>query len=148
MMRSSRSSQEKTIWQFNSIFPVGQMLGRNLGRLRLRSSSGRPNSVIPRDGQGDRVTLCIIVHDTFSPFDGTKEYKEGTTLIYTNFSIPQYSARTECGYATVKDVRDHTLEDRMESFFLAETTKYVRTYGAVVKSPCACVIYTQEGHNI
>jgi len=37
----------------------------------------------------------------------------------------QYSARTECGYATVKDVRDHTLEDRMESFFLAETTKYL-----------------------
>lgn len=37
----------------------------------------------------------------------------------------EYSAKTECGYATVKDVRDHTLEDRMESFFLAETTKYL-----------------------
>lgn len=37
----------------------------------------------------------------------------------------EHSARTECGYATVKDVRDHTLEDRMESFFLAETTKYL-----------------------
>ncbi len=25
----------------------------------------------------------------------------------------------------VQDVRDHTLEDRMESFFLSETTKYL-----------------------
>ena len=37
----------------------------------------------------------------------------------------EHSARTSCGYATVKDVRDHALEDRMESFFLAETTKYL-----------------------
>ncbi|GBP56931.1 ER degradation-enhancing alpha-mannosidase-like protein 2 [Eumeta japonica] len=37
----------------------------------------------------------------------------------------QHSARTACGYATIKDVRDHKKEDRMESFFLAETTKYL-----------------------
>ncbi|XP_064482449.1 ER degradation-enhancing alpha-mannosidase-like protein 2 isoform X2 [Ornithodoros turicata] len=37
----------------------------------------------------------------------------------------QHSARTLCGYATVKNVFDHQLEDRMESFFLAETTKYL-----------------------
>ncbi|CAH2062963.1 unnamed protein product, partial [Iphiclides podalirius] len=37
----------------------------------------------------------------------------------------QHSARTQCGYATIKDVRDHRKEDRMESFFLAETTKYL-----------------------
>jgi len=37
----------------------------------------------------------------------------------------QHSAKTSCGYATVKDVREHLLEDRMESFFLAETTKYL-----------------------
>ncbi|CAH8548116.1 unnamed protein product [Heterobilharzia americana] len=35
------------------------------------------------------------------------------------------SARTSCGFATVSDVTKHTLEDRMESFFLAETTKYL-----------------------
>ncbi|CEF62639.1 ER degradation-enhancing alpha-mannosidase-like protein 2 [Strongyloides ratti] len=33
-------------------------------------------------------------------------------------------AKTKCGYATIKDVRDGTIEDRMESFFLAETIKY------------------------
>jgi hypothetical protein len=32
--------------------------------------------------------------------------------------------RTDCGYATIKSVLDHSLEDRMESFFLAETLKY------------------------
>ncbi|XP_065333677.1 ER degradation-enhancing alpha-mannosidase-like protein 2 [Cloeon dipterum] len=37
----------------------------------------------------------------------------------------QHSSKTSCGYATIKDVRDHRREDRMESFFLAETTKYL-----------------------
>ncbi|CAG2103446.1 unnamed protein product [Medioppia subpectinata] len=35
------------------------------------------------------------------------------------------STKTECGFATVKNVGDHTIEDRMESFFLAETLKYL-----------------------
>ncbi|KAL3318811.1 ER degradation-enhancing alpha-mannosidase-like protein 2 [Cichlidogyrus casuarinus] len=34
-------------------------------------------------------------------------------------------AKTECGFASVKDVTEHTLENRMESFFLAETAKYL-----------------------
>ncbi|XP_078690236.1 ER degradation-enhancing alpha-mannosidase-like protein 2 isoform X1 [Branchiostoma floridae x Branchiostoma belcheri] len=33
--------------------------------------------------------------------------------------------RTDCGYASIKDVRTHQLDNRMESFFLAETTKYL-----------------------
>ena len=37
----------------------------------------------------------------------------------------EYSTKTKCGYATVKNVNDHSLEDRMESFFLAETLKYL-----------------------
>ncbi|PAV79240.1 hypothetical protein WR25_09242 [Diploscapter pachys] len=37
----------------------------------------------------------------------------------------EHSARTPCGYATVNNVNDHSQEDRMESFFLAETTKYL-----------------------
>lgn len=37
----------------------------------------------------------------------------------------QYSARTSCGYATIKNVKDHRKQDTMESFFLAETTKYL-----------------------
>ncbi|PAA63337.1 hypothetical protein BOX15_Mlig000468g1 [Macrostomum lignano] len=34
-------------------------------------------------------------------------------------------ARTDCGFATVSNVLHHSLEDRMESFFLAETVKYL-----------------------
>lgn len=34
-------------------------------------------------------------------------------------------ARTNCGYATIADVETHALEDRMESFFLSETLKYL-----------------------
>ena len=30
-----------------------------------------------------------------------------------------------CGYATVHNIFDKTLEDRMESFFLSETCKYL-----------------------
>ena len=30
-----------------------------------------------------------------------------------------------CGYATLHDVNDKTQEDRMESFFLSETCKYL-----------------------
>lgn len=37
----------------------------------------------------------------------------------------QLVARTPCGFATVKNVTTHQLEDRMESFFLAETIKYL-----------------------
>ncbi|KAJ9583592.1 hypothetical protein L9F63_022065, partial [Diploptera punctata] len=80
----------------------------------------------------------------------------------------QHSARTSCGYATIKDVRDHRKEDRMESFFLAETTKYLYLlfdtdnfihnrgqHGMIVKTPWGeCVleaggyIFNTEAHPI
>lgn len=37
----------------------------------------------------------------------------------------EYSAKTNCGYASIKNVKDHRKQDSMESFFLAETTKYL-----------------------
>uniref|UniRef100_A0A7E4VUE7 alpha-1,2-Mannosidase n=1 Tax=Panagrellus redivivus TaxID=6233 RepID=A0A7E4VUE7_PANRE len=37
----------------------------------------------------------------------------------------EYGTKTKCGYATIKDVNDFMLEDRMESFFLSETSKYL-----------------------
>lgn len=39
-------------------------------------------------------------------------------------SLNQFT-RTNCGFATVHSVNDMSLEDRMESFFLSETTKYL-----------------------
>ncbi|CAG9792130.1 unnamed protein product [Diatraea saccharalis] len=80
----------------------------------------------------------------------------------------QHSAKTHCGYATIKDVRDHRKEDRMESFFLAETTKYLYllfdpdnfihnpgVHGTVIDTPNgACIvdvggyIFNTEAHPI
>ncbi|KAK9249466.1 glycoside hydrolase [Lipomyces tetrasporus] len=37
----------------------------------------------------------------------------------------QARSRTSCGYAALHDVRTNELEDRMESFFLSETMKYL-----------------------
>ncbi|KAL1509872.1 hypothetical protein ABEB36_004543 [Hypothenemus hampei] len=80
----------------------------------------------------------------------------------------RHSAWTPCGYATIKDVRDHRKEDRMESFFLSETTKYLYLlfdtdnfihnqgqHGTLVKTPNGeCVldaggyIFNTEAHPI
>jgi len=80
----------------------------------------------------------------------------------------QHSAWTPCGYATVKNVLTHQLDDRMESFFLAETTKYLYllfdednfihnpgTYADVIETPHGqCVvdaggyIFNTEAHPI
>ncbi|XP_011198910.2 ER degradation-enhancing alpha-mannosidase-like protein 2 [Bactrocera dorsalis] len=37
----------------------------------------------------------------------------------------EFSAKTRCGYATIRNVVTHEKENRMESFYLAETTKYL-----------------------
>lgn len=37
----------------------------------------------------------------------------------------EHSAKVPCGFSTIKNVNTHTLDNRMESFFLAETTKYL-----------------------
>ncbi|XP_071785440.1 ER degradation-enhancing alpha-mannosidase-like protein 2 [Asterias amurensis] len=78
------------------------------------------------------------------------------------------SAWTPCGYTSVKDVRNHKLDNRMESFFLSETTKYLYllfdqdnflhnngNHGDVIKTPHGeCVlnaggyIFNTEAHPI
>uniref|UniRef100_A0A914VDF2 alpha-1,2-Mannosidase n=1 Tax=Plectus sambesii TaxID=2011161 RepID=A0A914VDF2_9BILA len=73
---------------------------------------------------------------TFYPL--RPEFAESTYLLYMSTRNPFYlhvgreiiaslneHARVSCGYATVHDVHDKTLEDRMESFFLSETCKYL-----------------------
>jgi len=50
-----------------------------------------------------------------------KLQRMGATVLESLDSI----ARTECGYAVIHDVITHQLANRMESFFLAETTKYL-----------------------
>jgi hypothetical protein len=37
----------------------------------------------------------------------------------------QTNAKLPCGYGSIKNVLDMTVDDRMESFFLSETLKYL-----------------------
>uniref|UniRef100_A0A1B6CFG3 alpha-1,2-Mannosidase n=1 Tax=Clastoptera arizonana TaxID=38151 RepID=A0A1B6CFG3_9HEMI len=63
-------------------------------------------------------------------------------------SINRY-ARTNCGYATIHSVLDMSLEDRMESFFLSETTKYLYLLfdeDNYVNRHFDKYIFTTEGH--
>ncbi|CAL4061382.1 unnamed protein product, partial [Meganyctiphanes norvegica] len=66
------------------------------------------------------------------------EFVEATYLLYQATKNPFYLhvgrdiltslnnlTRVDCGYATIHSVLDMTTEDRMESFFLAETCKYL-----------------------
>jgi mannosidase alpha-like ER degradation enhancer 1 len=66
------------------------------------------------------------------------EFAESTYFLYQATKSPFYLhvakniieninsfSRVRCGFATVHDVLDKSLEDRMESFFLSETLKYL-----------------------
>ncbi|CAF0738850.1 unnamed protein product [Didymodactylos carnosus] len=41
------------------------------------------------------------------------------------FEAIESCCKTSCGYTSLKNVKDHQLDNRMESFFLAETIKYL-----------------------
>lgn len=66
------------------------------------------------------------------------EFVESTYLLYLATRSPFYQhvglqiidslnvhTRVSCGFATVHNVEEKNLEDRMESFFLSETCKYL-----------------------
>ena len=55
-------------------------------------------------------------------------------------SLERY-ARTSCGYASLHCVEDKSQEDRMESFFLSETCKYLYLVGNPNSFPCFRLIY-------
>ncbi|KAL1236200.1 ER degradation-enhancing alpha-mannosidase-like protein [Trichinella spiralis] len=63
-------------------------------------------------------------------------------------SLEKYT-KTKCGYATIHDVADKSLEDRMESFFLSETIKYLYLLFDVdnpVNRRGDQFLFTTEGH--
>ncbi|KAG8227687.1 hypothetical protein J437_LFUL007000 [Ladona fulva] len=58
-------------------------------------------------------------------------------------------AKARCGYATVHSVLDKSLEDRMESFFLSETCKYLYLLfdkDNYVNKHFSKFLFTTEGH--
>ncbi|PIN08840.1 Mannosyl-oligosaccharide 1,2-alpha-mannosidase [Handroanthus impetiginosus] len=65
----------------------------------------------------------------------------------------QYAARCPCGYCHISDVEFHQQEDHMESFFLAETVKYLWLLFDLAAGPDNLVengpykyIFSTEGH--
>ncbi|CAG0894992.1 unnamed protein product [Cyprideis torosa] len=65
-----------------------------------------------------------LIESTYALYQVTKSpfYLHVGREIMTSLNA---HTRAKCGFATVHDVRDMSLEDRMESFFLAETAKYL-----------------------
>ena len=54
-----------------------------------------------------------------------------------------------CGYATVHDVLDKSLEDRQESFFLSETVKYLYLlfdFSNPINVNDMSYVFSTEGH--
>uniref|UniRef100_A0A915L8Q5 alpha-1,2-Mannosidase n=1 Tax=Romanomermis culicivorax TaxID=13658 RepID=A0A915L8Q5_ROMCU len=90
------------------------------------------------------------------------EFAESTYLLYMATKNPFYLhvgreiienlnryTKVECGYATVHNVNDKSLEDRMESFFLSETCKYLYLLfdeENPVNLNYAKLVFTTEGH--
>lgn len=65
----------------------------------------------------------------------------------------QYGARCTCGYCHISDVECHKQEDHMESFFLAETVKYLWLLFDLAAGPDNLIengpykyIFSTEGH--
>uniref|UniRef100_A0A5K3G236 alpha-1,2-Mannosidase n=1 Tax=Mesocestoides corti TaxID=53468 RepID=A0A5K3G236_MESCO len=65
-----------------------------------------------------------FAESTYYLYRATKDpvYRTIGAMIVNN--LDQY-ARAKCGFATIHDVKDMSHEDRMESFFLSETLKYL-----------------------
>ncbi|XP_050411655.1 ER degradation-enhancing alpha-mannosidase-like protein 1 [Patella vulgata] len=90
------------------------------------------------------------------------EFVESTYFLYQATKNPFYfhvgrdiinslneHTRTECGYATVHDVFTRELEDRMESFFLSETCKYLYLLfdkDNHVNKESSRYVFSTEGH--
>ncbi|KMZ61126.1 mannosyl-oligosaccharide 1,2-alpha-mannosidase, family GH47 [Zostera marina] len=65
----------------------------------------------------------------------------------------QYGARCPCGYCHIQDVETHKKEDHMESFFLAETVKYLWLLFDLAAGPSNIIengpyryVFSTEGH--
>lgn len=90
------------------------------------------------------------------------EFSEATYLLYQATKHPFYLhvgqeivesldryTKERCGYATIHDVDDKSTEDRMESFFLSETVKYLYLLFDVdnhINKDALKWIFSTEGH--
>nr|AIG56058.1 secreted protein [Achlya hypogyna] len=106
-----------------------------------------------------RPELAESTYHLYMATRDEKYLKVGRKLLYDI----EETSRVPCGYAAVANVQDKSLEDRMDSFFLSETVKYLyllfsndssiivpshggNSSGASVAVPSSKVVFTTEGH--
>ncbi|WWD22230.1 hypothetical protein CI109_106721 [Kwoniella shandongensis] len=90
---------------------------------------------------------------------GRPEFIESTYYLYQATRDPFYlrvgervltdlkrRTKTRCGFATIKNVITGELEDRMESFMLSETLKYLYLLFSDTPFPNSNKVFTTEGH--
>nr|XP_032829022.1 ER degradation-enhancing alpha-mannosidase-like protein 3 isoform X2 [Petromyzon marinus] len=103
-----------------------------------------------------------FAESTYFLFKVRPEFAESTYFLYKATGDPHYlevgrsivdnlnaHARVPCGFAGVRDVRTGTHEDRMDSYFLAETFKYLYllfTDDADVPFDLGAFVFTTEAH--
>ncbi|XP_055353568.1 ER degradation-enhancing alpha-mannosidase-like protein 1 isoform X2 [Paramacrobiotus metropolitanus] len=101
-------------------------------------------------------------HENIPLYPLRPELAESTYFLYRATKNPLYLhvgkwmveginsiSRVKCGFATVHNFRDRSLEDRMESFFLSETLKYLYLLfdeDNFVNRNAERIIFTTEGH--
>ena len=92
-----------------------------------------------------------LVESTYLLYQATRDPFYLSVGVYLFDSIVTH-ARTECGFASIADVRDKSLDDRMDSFFLSETLKYLYLlFDAGAKTSNVPIdlrdaIFSTEGH--
>ncbi|WVW81609.1 hypothetical protein I302_103604 [Kwoniella bestiolae CBS 10118] len=92
-------------------------------------------------------------------YPGRPEFIESTYYLYQATKDPFYlrvgekilsdlkkRTKTKCGFATLKNVMTGEQEDRMESFMLSESLKYLYLLFADTPFPNSNTVFTTEGH--
>ncbi|XP_020586945.1 alpha-mannosidase I MNS4 isoform X2 [Phalaenopsis equestris] len=105
-----------------------------------------------QSGQRSYPLRPELIESTYWLFKATRDFRyldAGRDMV----ASLQYGARCPCGYCHIADVESHKLDDHMESFFLAETVKYLWLLFDLAAGPDNIVengpykyIFSTEGH--
>ncbi|TVU34929.1 hypothetical protein EJB05_16787 [Eragrostis curvula] len=105
-----------------------------------------------QNGQRSYPLRPELIESTYWLFKATRDYRYvdvGRDIL----ASLQYGAKCPCGYCHISDVETHKQDDHMESFFLAETVKYLWLLFDLAAGPDNIVengpykyIFSTEGH--
>nr|CAB3478469.1 unnamed protein product [Digitaria exilis] len=105
-----------------------------------------------QNGQRSYPLRPELIESTYWLYKATRDYRYldvGRDIL----ASLQYGARCPCGYCHISDVETHKQDDHMESFFLAETVKYLWLLFDLGAGPDNIVengpykyIFSTEGH--